>query len=195
MPDKHSPPRVSRGLLSRRVDGKWILLGLAGLVGVGLSIFTIASINASISWSALGQALQQVYGPAPTQASLVADLKSKDFNRICSGLGILATNCDPIAQKDGLRFLKSENPYLWFNAALYLGAIGDEASVPYLIKGLRHPASRARPDAAAALRAMTGKPWDVDFDAWRQWWTNENPESTFDFDSYMGRLHRPRPDR
>jgi len=193
MRDEPSPPRTSRGLLSRKVDGKWILLGLAGVVGIGLSILAVSSIN--VSWSALGEAVQHVYGPADTQESLVEDLQSKDFNRICKGLGELARRRDPIARKEALRFLKSENPYLWLNAALYLGAINDETSVPYLIKGLRHQASRSWPDAAAALRAITGQPWDVDFEQWRQWWIKENPDSTFDFDSYMGRWHRPRPDK
>jgi len=185
MHDKHARARALRSVLSRRVEAKWILLGIVVLVGVGLSILAVSSI--SVSWSALGEAVQHVYGPADTEASLVADVQSRDFNRICDGLEKLRRRLDPIAREDALRLLESENSYLWLNAALYLGAINDEASVPYLIKALRHPASRAGPDAVAALRAMTGQSWGVDFEQWQQWWMKENPQSEFDFDSYLGR--------
>ncbi len=99
-----------------------------------------------------------------------------------SAYGVLQDRKSRAAINEATRDLQSADPYVWFNSALYLGELGEHAAVPYLIKGLRHPAHRAHGEAAAHLQAITGQSFGTNFQAWKTWWENQNPASNFDFE-------------
>ena len=108
--------------------------------------------------------------------------KHETGSLVYSSLGVLADRQYAGAQARARELLQSGDEYTWFNAALYLGKLRDPAAVPYLIKGLRHPAHMAHAEAVADLQAMTGQTIGNDFEAWRQWYVTQNPGEEFDFE-------------
>lgn len=90
-----------------------------------------------------------------------------------------------IARDVALEHLRSADWLLWVGAARYLGQIGDPASVPYLIKHLRHGDRGCSDHTANVLTNLTGEDFGTDYDRWRQWWLTENPESQFNWDSHL----------
>jgi len=144
---------------------KWV--GVAG-VAVGLA-------NAAVIW---------FNGNRPTRASplLVKLLSSNDPERVGSALRTLADYRDPVAVPAALPLLKSEDPWVWIHAALYLGAVRRPEAVPYLIKAGLIKCEWAHDDAGHDLRAITGQDFGTDFEKWRQWWEKSNPGASFDFE-------------
>lgn len=84
-----------------------------------------------------------------------------------------------------VRLLEHEDPYVWLAAALYLGEAGEAASVPYLIKALRHQASVLKEDELRLLKQLTGQRYD-DFLSWRDWWMQTHLGEEFDWNSHLG---------
>ncbi len=125
----------------------------------------------------------------PPTKQLVKRLDSDDLDEVIESYYYLERRSDPIAVAKAISHLKSEDDYLWLNAADYLGACGEQEAVPYLIKALRHSASRANEVRIGYLNEITGKDFGPDFDAWKMWWEEENPNEEFDWVSYLG----PRP--
>jgi hypothetical protein len=72
------------------------------------------------------------------------------------------------------------------NAAHYLGCIGDTASIPYLVKALRHTAWRADEERRQLLVKLTGKDFGADFTKWQQWWLSQHPDDHMDWESHLG---------
>jgi hypothetical protein len=112
---------------------------------------------------------------------LVKRLDSADGDVVRGTLFILEHRRSPAGREKALGLLKSEDDYIWFNAALYLSAISDANSIPYLIKGLRHPAYMSRDEVESDLLKLTGQPFGGDQSAWIKWWQDSRPESGFDF--------------
>lgn len=113
--------------------------------------------------------------------TLVNNLSSEDRDLVMTCLSILEKRKDPIGKDKARELLKSDDDYIWFNAAQYLGSINDVEVVPYLIKGLKHPAWRAHDDVVVYLESITGEKHGKDQQKWLNWWKQEQPESTFDF--------------
>jgi len=80
-----------------------------------------------------------------------------------------------------VELLRHPDRYVSYSASLYLGAIGDQRSIPYLIRGLDHPAWRSRPRVMNYLKSLTRQDFGENKDAWIQWWNAQNPGSRFDF--------------
>jgi len=80
--------------------------------------------------------------------SLVRNLESNDQDLVRESLYLLTRRKDPVGVPQALKLLKSDDDYIWLNAALYTGACGQQEAVPYLIKALRHTAWRADPKTA-----------------------------------------------
>ena len=116
---------------------------------------------------------------------LADNLQGSDSDLQRESLGILAERKDPAAVTAALPLLKSNDPYVWLNAALYLGSVNRQEAVPYLIKGLRHYAWRAQGECANDLSTITGKNFGTDFQKWHEWWEATHPNSGFDFDSNL----------
>ncbi|MEO0586668.1 MAG: hypothetical protein AAF078_03425 [Planctomycetota bacterium] len=98
-----------------------------------------------------------------------------------SAYGILKDRGSRAAVVEATNDLNHSDPYVWFNAALYLGSLDETDSVPYLIKGLRHPARRAYPEIVSALQGMTGQTYGQSQVDWVKWWETTHPNSTFEF--------------
>ena len=89
-----------------------------------------------------------------------------------------------------LEHIKEEDDYLWLNAASYLGSRHHFAATPYLIKSIRHTASRSVEDRIADLEVITNKNFGYDFEKWQEWYLSTNPEVIPDWDSSLG--HNPK---
>ena len=113
--------------------------------------------------------------------TLARRLSSENGDTVRNALYLLEERRDPAGKDQARKLLLSDDDYIWFNAALYLGAIGDGASIPYLIKGLKHPASRAYDDVAACLELLTTQKFGKDQKKWINWWKETNSDSDFDF--------------
>jgi hypothetical protein len=123
-------------------------------------------------------------------SSYVENLKSNDPDLVLESLSFLKSRKDPAGVSSALPLLRSEDDYVWLNAALYTGACGRQEAVPYLIKALRHTAWRADPDTLAALTALTGQNFGNDFAKWQAWWTSQNPGQSVDWTSHLGSAPR-----
>lgn len=146
-----------------------------------VSGLAVLAILGSALWNGSASARAGALGrPRPSKA-LVSDLASRDRNVVLSSLHVLTARRDPAGREQANGLLKSQDDYVWFNAALYLGAIGDGRAVPYLIKGLEHPARRAHGEAAARLKAVTRQTLGQDQKRWIAWWRQQHPDSKFDF--------------
>jgi hypothetical protein len=119
-------------------------------------------------------------------SSYVNNLKSDDPDLVRESLGYLSSRKDPAGIPNALPLLKSQDDYIWLNAALYTGTSGRQEAVPYLIKALRHTAWRSDSDTLAALTTLTGQNFGNDFSKWQAWWVNQNPNQRFDWTSHLG---------
>jgi len=107
-----------------------------------------------------------------------------------SAYTILGWRKSPVARDIAAQHLHSDDAYLWMNAAHYLGCIGDPVAVPYLIKALRHTASRADEERRELLVALTGQDFGTDFVEWQRWWISRHPDFTIDWKRDLGRNPR-----
>lgn len=123
-----------------------------------------------------------VAGDYVSSDTIVTNLSSEDRDLVMSSLHILSEREDPSGREKAYKLLQSEDNYIWFNACQYLAELGDTNSVPYLIKGLDHPAWRSHNQVADYLKTLTGKSFGKDQEKWVQWWENKCPESRFSFE-------------
>ncbi|RLC66146.1 MAG: hypothetical protein DRI48_05340, partial [Chloroflexi bacterium] len=104
---------------------------------------------------------------------LVLHLSSADPDIVMTALSVLKDRQDPAGKDKARELLNNDNEYIWLNAALYLGAVGDEQAAPYLIKALTHAAWRVHEEAADYLRTLTGQDFGADYAAWAEWWQEQ----------------------
>ncbi len=114
-------------------------------------------------------------------SKLVANLSSDRPIIVMESLGTLERRKDPAGQDKARELLHDEDDYVWFNAALYLASLGDRETIPYLIKGLQHPASRSRGEVASYLESLTQQRFGRNQELWIAWWQEQHPDSDFDF--------------
>ncbi|MCC5805417.1 MAG: hypothetical protein JJU00_03725 [Opitutales bacterium] len=126
----------------------------------------------------------------PSHLHLRVIEQKQNMERVYDSYSILTSRQDPIALEHALEDVKVPDAYLWVNAARYLGSLGREEAIPYLIKALRHTASRGDDEIVGWLEDLTKKSFGADFDAWRSWWLEENPDFQLNWKSNLG--HRPR---
>ena len=107
-----------------------------------------------------------------------------------SGYGFLTSRESDIAIDEGLRDLESEDPYVWVNAASYLGSRGRSEAIPFLIKSLRHTAWRADDERLELLKDLTGQSFGNDFRQWLAWYESQPEQIQIDWTSNLG--HQPR---
>lgn len=107
-----------------------------------------------------------------------------------SGYGILQDRGSDLAIQEGLRDLRSEDGYVWVNAAHYLGSRGHKEAIPYLIKALRHTAWQADDERVELLRQLTGETFGNSFDDWFSWYEAEPNPIQINWESSLG--HAPR---
>ncbi len=112
--------------------------------------------------------------PAPT-----TDWKDPEY--VQGALSCCRAHRNPSVRTRAIELLKSKNEVMWFNAAVYLGAIEEPAAIPYLIRGLQHQEIMPRVEIASYLKTLTKKDFGIDQSRWIRWWNEKNPDSAFDF--------------
>jgi hypothetical protein len=128
-------------------------------------------------------------------SSYARNLDSGNVDLMRESLGLLRRRKDPIAVDRAIELLKHPDDYVWLNAADYLGALKREEAVPYLIKALRHTASRSDQETAGYLKNITKLDFGTDFDKWQGWWITGHPGMKFDWESALGPMPRLPEDR
>jgi len=153
-------------------------------------------IVAVVGWLALKSNEQtnvvlESFAPNSVPTSeLVENLHSEDPDVVRESLHFLTERAVPDGVPRAQELLESEDAYIWFNAALYLGACGHQEAVPYLIKGLRHTAWRTDEETLSYLHQITGQDIPNDFAAWQKWYLKDHPNTDLDWISHLG--HDPR---
>jgi hypothetical protein len=102
-----------------------------------------------------------------------------------SSLYNLRQRRSPLAQETARQLLDDSESHVWLSAALYLGALKDQASVPYLVKALRHTAYLSRPETLHLLREITGTNY-YEFEDWTNWWGSRPLPMGFDWSTSLG---------
>lgn len=117
--------------------------------------------------------------------------EKKDLGDVYDAYYTLGRRRSPVAERQALEDVLSEDDYLWLNAGHYLGILERKEAVPYLIKALRHTAWRSDEERVELLQKMTGKTFGANFAAWKNWWLAGNPGAIpVDWESSLG--HNPR---
>ena len=107
-----------------------------------------------------------------------------------SAYNILQRRGTDIAIPLALEDIHSDDPYLWLNAATYLGSHDRKEAIPYLIKSIRHTAWRSVDERVLTLSSLTGVDFGTNFDDWKSWYDSNFPTETIDWNSALG--HSPR---
>jgi hypothetical protein len=117
----------------------------------------------------------------PTPEQLVSLLGNSDKIVLNNALTQLEVSKNDVGRERAVELLHHPDLYVWYCSSLYLGAIGDQRSVPYLIRGLDHPAWRSRPRLLGYLKKLTHEDFGEDKNAWVRWWNSQHPGVSFDF--------------
>jgi|GEM_PF-673178 len=181
---------VTRALApSLRARGGQMEARQAAKITLGVCALVVASgVGGTLAYRGLTRSefglfiLEDVLGVRVSSDILAQNLSSQDRDLVMTGLDLLEERRDPAGRETAHKLLESDDDYIWFNASMYLAAIEDQKSVPYLIKGLRHPAWRAHDRVAAYLETLTGQEFRKDQRKWIDWWKETNPELDFDFE-------------
>jgi len=117
----------------------------------------------------------------PSVEQMLHLLQRSDIIVLKNTLTLFEFSGDPAGRERAAELLKHTDRYVSYCACLYLGAIGDQRSIPYLIRGLDHPASRSRPRVVKYLKSLTGQDFGENKTAWIRWWSAQNVGLAFDF--------------
>ena len=151
---------------------------------VGL-LLILAAVGGRLAWRVHRleknyAAYELVIHGNPSEAELVGFLDSDYGILVLNTLTTLEHRKLAGGREKAANLLTSRDPRIWYAASLYLGAIGDQRSVPYLIRGLTHPAWRSRPRVVNYLQNLTGQNYGENKEEWIKWWSAQNNDK-FDF--------------
>jgi hypothetical protein len=110
-------------------------------------------------------------------ADHVRHLDSGDPDTVAYSLVILKDRHDPSGLDKAENLVKSDNPQIWINAAIYLGAMGRPEAEPFLIKALPQADLDEGIQIVQELTQLTGKPFGNDARAWVLWWQTSHQEA------------------
>jgi len=159
---------------------KRLLVIIGGTVGCLYIVGYLVSRHLEKVVTAL-DTLDITQGGHATIEQLVSYLDYSNILVLKGALSELEFRRSDAGRERAAQLLQHRDLYVWYCASLYLGAIGDQRSVPYLIRGLDHLAWRHRPKLLGYLRSLTHQDFGENKDAWIQWWTSQHPGSSFDF--------------
>ncbi len=111
-------------------------------------------------------------------ADYVKHLDSNDPDTVSYALVILKDRNDPAGVDKAENLIESDNPQIWINAAIYLGALGKSDAVPYLVKALPQADLDQGIQIVQQLKQFTGMPFGNDVNAWESWWKSAHPTAT-----------------
>jgi len=161
------------------ITKKWSLIGTLVMV-ILAACWTTLWVHKIVKVSA---ALELIDNGNPSPEEVVTFL-SYDYESLrCTALGMLERwrYDSPDARVKATRLLEHESEYVWYTACKYLASLGDPKSVPYLIRGLNHPAWRSRPHVVAYRTDLTEVNLGDDKGAWVRWWRMQHPSQQFEF--------------
>jgi hypothetical protein len=153
---------------------------LAALVAIVACLFIAAWVTIR-QLQKLNAARQLAMEGSPTVEQMVSLLDYSDTIVLRNTLTQLEHSGSEAGRERAVELLGHSDIYVSYGSALYLGSIGDHRSVPYLIRGLDHPASRSRPRLVQYLKTLTHQDFGETKDQWVGWWKSQNPGSSFDF--------------
>ncbi len=113
-----------------------------------------------------------------SSAEYVRHLDSNDPDTVSYALMILKDRSDPAGVDKAENLVKNDNPQIWINAAVYLGALGKSDAVPYLVKALPQADLDQGIQIVQQLKQFTGMPFGNDVNGWESWWKNAHPATT-----------------
>ncbi|RYD61541.1 MAG: hypothetical protein EOP83_16765 [Verrucomicrobiaceae bacterium] len=156
-------------------------------IAVAILAFVIVRQKSALPPSVIGENIApQLITDEAWQESIAEDPTAHGY----SGYYILQDRRSDAAILEGLRDLRSDDGYVWVNAASYLGSRGNEEAVPYLIKALRHTAWRSDDERVESLRKLTGETFGNSFEDWFNWYAGQPNPINIDWESSLG--HAPR---
>jgi hypothetical protein len=176
-------------MLGERMKNRTAKITIAVAIVCVISIFMLIRFYGAQLGGA-GFFAEFMYPGIISSDSFLRSIKNPQRYDAYSAYGKLGKRKTLIAHDIAIEHLKSEDDYLWLNAALYLGRIDEPCSIPYLIKALRHTAWRSDKEKQALLVNLTGVDYGVDFLKWHSWWMEQHPGSTINWESSLG--HQPR---
>ena len=161
--------------MSNKTQSILIIVGVGGactLLALWLGARYLGNLNADRQLDTEGH---------PTVEQMLHLLGSSDTIVLNNTLTQFERSGSPAGKERAVELLRHTDRYVSYTASLYLGAIGDRRSIPYLIRGLDHPAWRSRPQVAKYLKNLTREDFGENKDAWIRWWNTQNVGSSFDF--------------
>jgi hypothetical protein len=164
--------------------GKTKTVKALAIVGVASFLMLIRFYGAQLGF--IGYVAEGLYPGIISSRSFLRAVMNPERDDAYSAYSILGNRKSLIAHDIAIVHLKSDDDYLWLNAALYLGHIKEPASIPYLIKALRHTAWRSDEEKYELLKELTGKDHGTDFIGWHSWWMEHHEGSTIDWESNLG---------
>lgn len=117
----------------------------------------------------------------PRVEQMVQLLQSSDTIVINNALTRFERSGSDAGKERAAELLHHSDSYVWYCSSLYLGSIGDARSIPFLIRGLDHPAWRSKPRVVQYLTNLTHQDFGENKDEWIRWWKSQNSNSPFDF--------------
>jgi HEAT repeat protein len=151
------------------------------LVGACIACVLLAARLVVRHLEALNAARQLAMEGHPTVEQMLQLLQYSDTIILNNTLTQFEFSGNPAGRERAVDLLNHSDRYVSYTASLYLGAIGDQRSIPYLIRGLDHPAWRSRPRVLNYLKRLTREDFGESKDAWIRWWNRQNVGAKFDF--------------
>lgn len=110
---------------------------------------------------------------------LAGNLHDGDFTGPARrSFSILAKRKSPLGEAKARALLSDETE--WLQGALYLAALGQKDSIPYLIRALEEGDAKrlrviGRRQIIDRLKNLTGRDFGEDVGSWKSWWNTQNP--------------------
>jgi hypothetical protein len=111
-------------------------------------------------------------------AEHVRHLDSSDPDTVAYSLVIITDRHDSAGIDKAETLIKSDNPIIWINAAIYLGEMGKSEALPYLIKAFPQADLDQGIQIVQELTQLTGQPFGNDVKGWQNWWRTAHPATT-----------------
>lgn len=161
------------------------------LIGIPLGLVLLFSVHFfGAQMGSLGMFVEHFYPGLIRTKSWIQCLEDDPTAHGYSVYGYLEKRKTDAAVEHALEHIYSGDDYLWLNAATYLGSRGNREAIPYLIKSIRHTASRSVDERVSQLQSLTNQDFGEDFERWRAWYISTSPNVIPDWDDSLG--HAPK---
>jgi hypothetical protein len=153
----------------------WRSKSAIAALGVTIALSTVAALFYLDGTADTAEAMDAVMDDSTDTGTLVAYLSHGEPMVVSNALSALEIRHAAEGREAARTLLGSEHEYVWLAATMYLGSLGEQESIPHLIRRLGHRAWRGRARAAGYLTSMTGQEYGVDESAWTAWWSSKHP--------------------